>query len=639
MTNNKNDDILGNFLTNTFLTDLFSLELSLKVMTIVEPPDQSGAGIASDILENMQPKGDTIAPLDQIVQAQKKVQQALKKKRYIVLITGLGEAATWDNIEKAFPDGGNGRVIITTYRWDVALKCSSGQSDLIYRSGSWSCTKAPDVVVDDKAQMEITAYVEELLRSSDDNLTACVFSLSTVQDANEFVFERESMVRKWNAEGFTSADEHLFDELFNKRWIIQQGSSRHGPTYKLDTKFLSGLRKEQRTLMTGKSFELRPGWNSGSSSLSGIALVDILVCQLNDKDLDKLGQMKYLRNLVLEIAGIPTKVMVITKGSFPQLQVFELNCHVPWVTFEDGAMPELRCLRFKLYAGPKGKTPSGTNHLKKLDELSLNYGTAYNGSPCVLETTSTMEEEAEKRAKPTTLITNNTAKLPKLRVTNYDNMKELVLWALKITLFLFHCVLFLFHCVLTPLFPLAHHFRGALAKMTTGKLLFVIPLLALICYHNIILTACSWLARRVLPILMLFAINRKLAGDKSPWANIIVPVLAYKMVGLVVAIYPSLSKAILVSYTTLVWSVCALLRILLLYILTPLWYTISTLLIYAIPVICALVLSIYLVCKTKKVPLGILPVLALPFYFFPSQSYSAVLWSSYGVTEWLIWGI
>ncbi|XP_037457201.1 uncharacterized protein LOC119328290 isoform X2 [Triticum dicoccoides] len=636
MTNNKNDDILGNFLTNKFLTDLFSLELSRKVMTIIEPPDQSGAGIASDILNNMQPKGDTIAPQDQIEQAQKKVQQALKKKRYIVLITGLGEAATWDNIEKAFPDGGNGRVIITTYRWDVALKCSSGQSDLIYRSGSWSCTKAPDVVVDDKAQMEIK-YVEEL-RLSDDNQRACVFSLSTVQDANEFVFEKESMVRKWNAEGFTSADEDLFDKLVNKRWIIQQGS---GPTYKLDTKFLSGLRKEQRTLMTGKSFELPPGWNSGSSSLSGIALVDILVCQLNDKDLDKLGQMKYLRNLVLEIAGIPTKVMVITKGSFPQLQVFELNCHVPWVTFEDGAMPELRCLRFKLYAGPKGKTPSGTNHLKKLDELSLNYGTAYNGSPCVLETTSTMEEEAEKRAKPTTLITNNTAKFPKLRVTNYDNMKELVLWARKITLFLFHCVL-------TPLFPLAHHFRGALAKMTTGKLLFVIPLLALICYHNIILLAwiapwalmlASWLARRVLPILMLFAIKRKLAGDKSPWQKIIVPVLAYKMVGLVVAIYPSLSKAILVSYTTLVWSVCALLRILLLYILTPLWYTISTLLIYAIPVICALVLSIYLVCKTKKVPLGILPVLALPFYFFPSQSYSAVLWSSYGVTEWLIWGI
>lgn len=152
------------------------------------------------------------------------------------------------------------------------------------------------------------------------------------------------------------------------------------------------LRFLEKLKVAGRCVKL-PAWIKQQHELSKVTILNIRVCQLEDRkaDLEALGKMVSLQNLALTLVSLPTKPIVIRSTSrcnkkeplFQKLLVFALDCRVPWVTFKKEAMPALRRLYLKLYAGSSDKTPSGTVHLTSLRQVILHY------SPCY----AAMEEE------------------------------------------------------------------------------------------------------------------------------------------------------------------------------------------------------------------------------------------------------
>jgi hypothetical protein len=78
--------------------------------------------------------------------------------------------------------------------------------------------------------------------------------------------------------------------------------------------------------------------------------LDIRLCQLVDEDLDFLhNKVPYLQLLTLRLEILPRKAIVITGEGFLMLKSFCLDCRLPVVTFQQGAMPKLEHLEFKFY--------------------------------------------------------------------------------------------------------------------------------------------------------------------------------------------------------------------------------------------------------------------------------------------------
>jgi hypothetical protein len=369
---------------------------------------------------------------------------------------------------------------------------------------------------------------------------------------------------------------------------------------------------------------------------STVAVLDITVCQLDSGDLKTLGKMSALRCLALALAGVQVQEMVITKGLFAKLVAFELDCRAPWITFQEEAMPEMRRLYLRLYAGPKRQTPSGTNHLKKLHQVALIYSADYENSACVKETARVMVEEGRMRAKPTTFIIGGQVTVPKIHVPDYS--KKSLVWAVRIFM------RFFFDYIFILVFPFAPIFRPLLARMPKRQLAFVIPLLALLCYYNItlllmmkplVLSAYTWIAARVVPLLVLYVLYVLARGSKL--AYIILPILAYKTFRL---LYPVLPTAILLTYTTLSWLLRRLLRLSSASIVRPARNLVFTFSALIAPIVGALILSHYLSDLPRGDLIIFLPVLALLFYIFRALFYFVMPWIPLIVRiiiKWLFW--
>lgn len=110
------------------------------------------------------------------------------------------------------------------------------------------------------------------------------------------------------------------------------------------------LRFLEKLKVAGRCVKL-PAWIKQQHELSKVTILNIRVCQLEDRkaDLEALGKMVSLQNLALTLVSLPTKPIVIRSTSrcnkkeplFQKLLVFALDCRVPWVTFKKEAMPAL----------------------------------------------------------------------------------------------------------------------------------------------------------------------------------------------------------------------------------------------------------------------------------------------------------
>ncbi|CAL4952989.1 unnamed protein product [Urochloa decumbens] len=180
-----------------------------------------------------------------------RLRELLQDKRYLVVIDDIWSISVWDTIKYAFPENNlSSRIIATTRIVDVARSCSPHVNDRFYEmealcnlhSKSISSLLANRPVVKDeweRVRRSIGSALDKnrslegmnniLSLSYNDlppNLKTCLLYLSIFPE--DYVIDREILVRRWIAEGFISEErgqskqevaENYFYELINKSMV------------------------------------------------------------------------------------------------------------------------------------------------------------------------------------------------------------------------------------------------------------------------------------------------------------------------------------------------------------------------------------------------------------------------------------
>ncbi|TKW01632.1 hypothetical protein SEVIR_8G193400v4 [Setaria viridis] len=146
-----------------------------------------------------------------------------------------------------------------------------------------------------------------------------------------------------------------------------------------------------------------PKWFDGHMYLS---FVQITVCKLGDRDLEILRGLPWLKCLIMGLDFIPKEAIVIKNGGFSKLRRFSIDCQVPWLTFESGAMSNLTYLQLNLFACPTNpiSVPLGISNLFSLAEVALWYNVRYTNRSSVKMTVEAVRKEVAKRRKTTQII-------------------------------------------------------------------------------------------------------------------------------------------------------------------------------------------------------------------------------------------
>jgi hypothetical protein len=165
---------------------------------------------------------------------------------------------------------------------------------------------------------------------------------------------------------------------------------------------------EKFKVIAGK-FSRVPQW---IERLHRLTFLQITVCKQVADDVKILAGLIKLQRLVLGLEFIPENPIVIEKEGFKELERFSLDCPVPWLTFEEEAMPKLTYLRLNLHASPASEmsVPSGINNLKELTEVTLCYNIRYTNSPNIKMTTDAVSKEVAKHSNTIDLFINGIRK-------------------------------------------------------------------------------------------------------------------------------------------------------------------------------------------------------------------------------------
>uniref|UniRef100_A0ACD5TXX7 Uncharacterized protein n=1 Tax=Avena sativa TaxID=4498 RepID=A0ACD5TXX7_AVESA len=134
-----------------------------------------------------------------------------------------------------------------------------------------------------------------------------------------------------------------------------------------------------------------------------LSSLDIRLCKLSDDDLKFLQEMPHLKNLLVRFEVVPVKPVSIGAAGFAMLENFFVDSRVPRVTFGPGAMPKLKCLVFKFYAGPESKNPVGITHLQRLQVVAFWCSPWYRSDSLGISATIAVIRE-EAREHPNSII-------------------------------------------------------------------------------------------------------------------------------------------------------------------------------------------------------------------------------------------
>jgi len=106
---------------------------------------------------------------------------------------------------------------------------------------------------------------------------------------------------------------------------------------------------------------------------------------------------------------IPKPAIKIRNAGFRELQRFSVDCQMPWLTFETGAIRKLRYLELKLCTRPESNrtsVPSGTGNLHSLSEVALCYNARYTTSPNVKTVVEAVRKEVAEHPNQIDLFIN-----------------------------------------------------------------------------------------------------------------------------------------------------------------------------------------------------------------------------------------
>ncbi|KAF6993270.1 hypothetical protein CFC21_010186 [Triticum aestivum] len=139
-----------------------------------------------------------------------------------------------------------------------------------------------------------------------------------------------------------------------------------------------------------------------------LSSLDIRLFKLEEDDIKFLQEMPNLKILVVRFEVVPVEPVTINAVGFAMLESFGVDSRVPRVTFEQGAMPKLRRLAFKIYNGPESKNPLGITHLRRLEVVVFRCSPWYGGdSPGISTTVAIVRREAWEHPNQITLCIND----------------------------------------------------------------------------------------------------------------------------------------------------------------------------------------------------------------------------------------
>ncbi|CAL4990940.1 unnamed protein product [Urochloa decumbens] len=144
--------------------------------------------------------------------------------------------------------------------------------------------------------------------------------------------------------------------------------------------------------------------------MNSVISIDIRLCKLRENDLNFLKRMPNLQALALRLEALPREAIAITSGGFWKLETFYVDCRLPRViTFEEGAMSNLKHLEFKFYAALANQDYSmGIRHLPSLEHIIFRCSECYaSDSPGISATIEIVRKEAAEHCNEITLWVND----------------------------------------------------------------------------------------------------------------------------------------------------------------------------------------------------------------------------------------
>ncbi|CAO2145150.1 unnamed protein product [Urochloa humidicola] len=140
-----------------------------------------------------------------------------------------------------------------------------------------------------------------------------------------------------------------------------------------------------------------------------LSSLDIRLCRLDEDDLEFLRELPYLQVLTLRFEATPRWPISVPGGGFRRLRGLCIDCRLPRVTFERGAMPELKYLEFLFYAGRSTDVPAmGVTRLRSLQKIVFrSYPWYRSDAPGISAIIDRVRKEAAEHPNEITLYVND----------------------------------------------------------------------------------------------------------------------------------------------------------------------------------------------------------------------------------------
>jgi Leucine-rich repeat (LRR) protein len=203
--------------------------------------------------------------------------------------------------------------------------------------------------------------------------------LTALSDLQFYLTERWALLEKKTE--CVAALSNSLEKLCNlKRLVMSMYEAPEGIAWCADelSSLSPAFRKLEHLRMSGCRFSRVPKW---IGHLQKLRVLDLGAKQIFQEDVAIIGRgSSSLIWLSLQITSIPTERIVIGGSTgFPLVKVFDFDCDgISYLTFEEGAMPELRELRLAIDTDKWDKAaPGGLQHLPSLEKIQACWST-YN---------------------------------------------------------------------------------------------------------------------------------------------------------------------------------------------------------------------------------------------------------------------
>ncbi|CAD6245353.1 unnamed protein product [Miscanthus lutarioriparius] len=364
-----------------------------------------------------------------------KLRELLQDKRYLIVIDNIWSTKAWDTIKCAFPENKfSSRIIATTRIVDVARSCCLGGNDRMYEMEALSDVHSKKLFFKrtfgskDSCPEGLKRVSNEILKKcgglplaiisissllankpslKDEWEKTCLLYLSIFPE--DYVIERETLVRRWIAEGFISEErglskqevaENHFYELINKSMVQpvdvgyddnfisvvghgqtdlvnREGSIRRLSVQHIDKELVSVLENQDLShvrslrVITSSCIKHLPSL----VKFETLRVLDFEGCQgLEEYDMngiDKLFQLKYLSLRGTNVSGIPPGIVRLYNLETLDLRdsyyIEELPSRIVQLT----KLQYLLVTRFHFLGGGHIKIPDGIGNMSNLRIITV----------------------------------------------------------------------------------------------------------------------------------------------------------------------------------------------------------------------------------------------------------------------------